>query len=154
MVEQLSSLLLPIDALLVHNLFDPRLSADLPPEVIPLFRNMWFMCVLFQFTSAEDNADSAMEWRRPALLRIAVKTPAIVLEESRDSLFGDIEYNAVIRQEYAQSVSTTYREYDRFLKPFKDCHKTPGSSDVVHCSASERDSLPITRSSCVPACYA
>jgi phosphatidylinositol 4-kinase len=104
MIEQLASLLLPIDALLGHDLFDPRTATSLPTEVITLFRNMWFLCILFHFTSVEERSGSAMEWQRPALQRIAVKTPAIVLEEARDSLFGEIEYNTVVRQEFAQAV--------------------------------------------------
>lgn len=149
MIEQLSSLLLPIDALLAHNLFDPRVHTDLPPEVVPLFRNMWFLCVLFHFTLADDKAGSAVEWRRPALLRIAVKTPSIVLEESRDSLFGDIEYNAVIRQEYAQAVSQFCLSHQhRFHIPLGH-HQAPQSSQLVHLTSGQRNPLLVSGSSCL-----
>jgi phosphatidylinositol 4-kinase len=103
MVEQLASLLLPIDALLNHPSFDEATIANLSAETTALFRNMWFLCSLFQFTAA-DGEGSAMQWQRHALLHIAVKSPSIVSEEARESLSGDIEYNAVIRQEYAQHV--------------------------------------------------
>jgi phosphatidylinositol 4-kinase A len=108
MVVQLASLLLPIDALLSHSLFDAKTIAELAPEVIALFRNMWFLCILFHFTSPELKEGSVMEWQKPALLRIALKTPDFVLEDARDSLFGDIEFNPVIRHEFAQSVGYLY----------------------------------------------
>jgi phosphatidylinositol 4-kinase len=106
MVEQLASLLLPIDSLLSHGVFDASTIARLSSELVALFRNMWFLCTLFQFTAVEgEGSGSAMQWQQPALLHIAVKSPPIVSEEARESLAGDIEYNSVIRQEYAQNVS-------------------------------------------------
>ena len=104
MVEQLASLLLPIDALLAHTDFNPQIDAS--SETVALFRNMWFLCILFHFTSSEEKEDTAMEWQKPALARIASKTPSIVLEEAHDSISSELEYNTVIRQEYAQSVSS------------------------------------------------
>jgi phosphatidylinositol 4-kinase len=103
MIEQLASLLLPIDALLTHHDFNPHLSAN--SETAKLFRNMWFLCVLFHFSSAEDKDESAMEWRRPALARIARKSPCMVFEEAQDSVASEVEYNSVVRQEFAQTVS-------------------------------------------------
>lgn len=102
MIEQLASLLLPIDALLSHPDFNPQSNAS--PEMVTLFRNMWFLCVLFHFTTGEEKDDTAMGWQKPALARIAAKSPSIVLEEALDSISNDLEYNAVIRQEYAHSV--------------------------------------------------
>jgi phosphatidylinositol 4-kinase A len=107
MVTQLASLILPIDALLSHDLFDTKLIAELTPEVVTLFRNMWFLCVLFNLTTPESRGGGAMEWQKPALLRVALKTPNLVLEEARDTLFGDIEFNPVIRLEYAQTVGAS-----------------------------------------------
>lgn len=101
MIEQLASLLLPIDALLAHEDFNPQLKAE--PAIIALFRNMWFLCILFGFTSNDDE-DSAMEWQKPALCRIAAKTPSTVMEESHDSVASNVEYNSVIRQDYAHTV--------------------------------------------------
>jgi len=102
MVEQLSSLLLPIDALLAHKDFNPHINSS--PSVVPLFRNMWFLCILFHFTSIENKEEIAMGWLQPALSRIAAKTPSLILEDCHDSVTSDIEYNSVIRQEYANTV--------------------------------------------------
>lgn len=70
---------------------------------------MWFLCILFNFTSIEEEQEgsgpTAMEWQKPALSRIAAKTPAMVLEESHDTVASDLEYNSVIRQEYAHTAS-------------------------------------------------
>jgi phosphatidylinositol 4-kinase len=102
MIEQLASLLLPIDALLAHDDFHPQ--SDASAGIVALFRNTWFLCILFNFTCIEDKESTAMEWQRPALARIAAKTPPMVLEESHDSVASDVEYNSVIRQEYAHTV--------------------------------------------------
>ncbi|KII89099.1 hypothetical protein PLICRDRAFT_698221 [Plicaturopsis crispa FD-325 SS-3] len=109
MVEQLASLLLPIDALLRHNDFNPQRNAS--PETVALFRNMWFLCALFHFTSGEEGEATAMGWQRPALARIASKTPSLVIEESHDSIANDLEYNSVIRQEYAHTVISKHRTF-------------------------------------------
>ncbi|KAH9930753.1 atypical/PIKK/PI4K protein kinase [Fomitopsis serialis] len=107
MVEQLASLLLPIDALLTHD--DFRLSAT-PSNIVMLFRNMWFLCVLFQFTTpSEQKQQSAMDWQQPALARIAMKTPPLILEEAQDTIVSDLEYNTVIRQEYIETVVSKHR---------------------------------------------
>lgn len=104
MVDQLGSLLLPIDALLSQRDFEPAL--DCPNERVTLFRNMWFLCVLFGFTSPEERGSPSAEWQIAALTRIAIKTPHLVLEEIPDFVTSTLEYNTVIRQEYAQTVST------------------------------------------------
>src|ERR1700733_14454230 len=103
MVEQLASLLLPIDALLAHQDFNPHLDAS--SALVSLFRNLWFLCLLFHFTSVGDKEETALDWLKPALARIAIKSPSVVLEESRDLNASDVEYNSVIRQEYAHTVS-------------------------------------------------
>ena len=102
MIEQLASLLLPIEALLSHENFDPQANAS--PELVSLFRNMWFLCSLFHFAMFEEKDQIAMNWVRPVLGKIASETPAIVVEEAMD-LVGELEYNTVIRREYAHTVS-------------------------------------------------
>lgn len=102
MVEQLATLLLPIDALMSQNDFNPR--DDPSPEILALFRNTWFLCILFGFTTRENDEATAMDWLKPALARIAVKTPSMVVEESHDAVASDVEYNSVIRQDYANTV--------------------------------------------------
>ncbi|KAH7879656.1 uncharacterized protein C8R40DRAFT_1158339 [Lentinula edodes] len=106
MIEQLASLLLPIDALLSHEDFTPPI--DESPTLVSLFRNMWFLCILFHFTT-DDKEATAMDWQKPALARIATKTPAMVMEESHDSVASDVEYNSVIRQDYAHTVIFKHR---------------------------------------------
>lgn len=103
MIEQLASLLLPIEALLDHADFTPHLHAT--TELTNLFRNLWFLCVLFHFTTSgeEEREKSAMTWLLPALARIAIKTPCLVLENVSDAV-SDLEYRTVVRHEYAHSV--------------------------------------------------
>lgn len=103
MIEQLASLLLPIDSLLSHGDYNPQLEPT--PEIVALFRNLWFLCILFHFTNDDDRDGTAMDWLKPALARIAIKTPSTVVEESHDAVASDVEYNSVIRQEYAHTVS-------------------------------------------------
>ncbi|TDL24976.1 atypical/PIKK/PI4K protein kinase [Rickenella mellea] len=107
MVEQLGALLLPIDALLAQEDFIPHLEAT--SEIVTLFRNLWFLCVLFRFSSPEDRSEPSTEWQLSALTRIAMKTPRLVLEESHDYASSELEYNAVIRQEYAHAAVTNHR---------------------------------------------
>jgi phosphatidylinositol 4-kinase len=113
MIEQLASLLLPIDALLSHPDFDIHLGSS--SGAVSLFRNMWFLCVLFHFTT-DDKQETAMEWQQPALARIAAKTPPMIYEEAHDSLASELEYSSVIRQEYAHTV----RHHLSALFPFND----------------------------------
>jgi phosphatidylinositol 4-kinase len=103
--EQLVSLLLPIDAVLSHSDLNPRTGSS--SELVALFRNMWFLCTLFQFMVVDEKDGSATEWRRPALSRIAAKTPALVLEETLGVLVSDIEFNSSIRLEYANNVRSS-----------------------------------------------
>ena len=95
-------MLLPIDALLCHPEF--QITDNPSSSLTTLFRNVWFLCVLFQFT-LEDSDQLAMSWKTPALARIAARTPPIVLEEAHDTIVSDLEYNPVIRREYAETVS-------------------------------------------------
>ena len=103
MIEQLASLLLPIEALLNHADFTPHLHAT--SELTNLFRNLWFLCVLFHFTTSaeEEREKSAMTWLLPALAKVATKTPCLVLENVSDAV-SDLEYRTVVRHEYAHSV--------------------------------------------------
>ncbi|KAG5645573.1 hypothetical protein DXG03_005711 [Asterophora parasitica] len=108
MIEQLASLLLPIDALLAHQDFNPHLAAS--SGVVSLFRNMWFLCVLFGFPcDSREKEETAMDWLKPALSHIAAKTPSTVLEDSHDTVASDVEYNSVIRQDYAHTVASKHR---------------------------------------------
>jgi len=103
MLEELSALVLPIDALLAHHDFKPQESPS--TEVVALFRNMWFILALFRLTS-EDKTMAMNDWQKAALARIATKTPTLVLESAHDYINSDIEYNPVVRKDYSQHVST------------------------------------------------
>ncbi|KAI0064541.1 hypothetical protein BV25DRAFT_1930940 [Artomyces pyxidatus] len=107
MIEQLVSLLLPIDSLLSHADYNPQIGTSL--ELVSLFRNMWFLCTLFQFAVPDEKEVSATEWRRPALSRIAAKTPPLVSEADHDSLMSDVEFNSSIRLDYAHIVMPKHR---------------------------------------------
>lgn len=102
MTEELASLLLPIDALLSQTDFEVSTSSS--SSLITLFRNMWFLCVLFNLTAVDEKDQLAMSWQKPTLARIASKTPSLILEEAHDTIVSDLEYNAVIRREYAETV--------------------------------------------------
>ncbi|KIJ69126.1 hypothetical protein HYDPIDRAFT_23983 [Hydnomerulius pinastri MD-312] len=111
MVEQLASLLLPIEALLDHADFAPHLNPT--PELTSFFRNMWFLCVLFHFTTSGEERErekSAMGWLLPALGRIAMKTPCLVRESVHDAP-SELEYSTVVRHEYAHSVLAKHRAH-------------------------------------------
>lgn len=143
MVTQLASLLLPIDALLNHSDFPPPSNAS--PNVVTLFRNMWFLCVLFQFTIPSDQRQrSAMDWQQPALARIAMKTPPLILEEAQDTIVSDLEYNTVIRQEYIETVSAgiVCVLYITSLNDFVDHFGTSHSAGKAYTHSRQRDPLP------------
>ena len=101
MIEQLASLLLPIEALLSHEDFNPQSKAS--SELVGLFRSMWFLCSLFHFAMFEEKDQIAMNWVRQVLGKIASKTPTIVVEEAMD-LVAELEYNTILRREYAHTV--------------------------------------------------
>ena len=52
-------------------------------------------------TSPAEALQPTEEWRVAAFTRIASKTPPLVLEEVPDFVSRNLEYNTVIRQEYA-----------------------------------------------------
>ena len=101
MIEQLAPLLLPIEALLNHEDFDPQSKAS--AGLVGLFRSMWFLCSLFHFSMFEEKDQIAVDWVRQVLGKIASKTPAIIVEEAID-LVGELEYDTAIRREYAHTV--------------------------------------------------
>ena len=143
MIEQLASLLLPIDALLSHDDFNSR--KDSSPEIVTLFRNTWFLCVLFGFTSADTSEGTAMDWLRPALSRIATQTPSMVVEDSHDTEASDVEYNSVIRQEYANTVSSTSVNFPSvyLFTIVAGYRHSPELFDEVYPISHERHSIPV-----------
>ena len=102
MMEELCSLLLPLDALLFHEDFQPHLNPT--PLLTTRYRNLWLLCVLFGFTNPSKRPDCMTEWHVQALMRIAEKTPPIVLEDTYGFVSAELEYNPILRQDYLQEV--------------------------------------------------
>lgn len=101
LVDQLAALLLPIDALLSHRDYVPKRDN----KITALMRNMWFLCIVFEFHVIPDHPYPVNAWRCAALSRIAEKTPPIVVENAQDYVLNDLEYNSIIRQNFAYTVS-------------------------------------------------
>ena len=72
-----------------------------------------------------------MDWLKPALSRIAVKTPSMVIEESHDAVASDVEYNSAIRQEYANTVNPVYLRVIPFNAFVGDC-QAPEHLNEIH----------------------
>ncbi|KAG2046309.1 hypothetical protein BDR06DRAFT_1014292 [Suillus hirtellus] len=98
-IEQPSSFLLSIEALLTHPDYSPHLFAS-QELTTALFRNMLLLCVLFHFKSCEERG--VMTCLVPVLAEIATKTSTLVLENVHDAA-SEIEHRTVIRHEYAHS---------------------------------------------------
>lgn len=152
MTEQLASLLLPIDALLSHE--DFVLAKDPTSSLTTVFRNMWFICILFHFTSSDDRDQIAMEWQKPALARIAVKTPPIVLEAAHDTIVSDLEYNPVIRKEYVETVILHATPAIEIAHKVLGHQQASGPAHQAYISTLERDTGPFPRSGYFPALHA
>lgn len=101
LTDQLARLLLPIDAVLSHDSFDPHHAPT--AELVALFRNMWFICVVLGIPR------TLKDWHLAALERIAFKTPALVLESAHDYVSSDLEYNSILRKDFAPVVLSSKR---------------------------------------------
>ena len=99
----LAALLIPISTLLLHPSYNPSRSAS--PELVAHFRNLWFLCVVFGL-SGQTGRKRLSEHESNALAIIAEKTPALVLESAVDYVASDLEYNSILRKDFAASVST------------------------------------------------
>jgi len=84
--------LLPVlKTILSHDDFKAHVNAS--EELVSLFRNLWFHCVLYGFVSEEA---WMREWRN-SLVVIAQKTPPLV-QEATNYLESDLEFNSVLRR--------------------------------------------------------
>ncbi len=99
LISQLAGLYLPIDAVLAHQ--HKSASKETSPELIVLFRNMWFLSALLGLSGS--SSPHVTESTRQSLARIASKSPALVVESDRDYVASGLEYNAIFRRDYAQA---------------------------------------------------
>ncbi|ODN73286.1 hypothetical protein L202_07835 [Cryptococcus amylolentus CBS 6039] len=107
MKSWLSALLIPISTLLSHSCYHPDRSAS--PELVAHFRNLWFTLVVFGLSgNSGKKILSEHEW--DALGLIAEKTPALVLESSNDFVASELEYNSVLRKDFAASIQQRQRQ--------------------------------------------
>ncbi len=113
----LSNLLPTIAALLQHDDLNPQLKPT--TEMVSLFRNMWFLSVLFGYATppaerrAARNAASAAGGWTPAqvqeqivgdsLASISLKTPTLVPETAHNYLESDLEYNSILRRDFSST---------------------------------------------------
>ncbi|KAF7723837.1 phosphatidylinositol-4- kinase [Apophysomyces ossiformis] len=91
LAAKLGTLLPVLKELLQHKDFNPHL--DPSEEIVTLFRNAWFHCVLFGFVT---ESMWIREWH-DSMLVIAKKTPVLVIESATTYLESDLEYNSVLR---------------------------------------------------------
>lgn len=97
LLQRTSSLLalLPIlDTFLVKADLDPR--RDFVPNIIALFRSMWYLCVMSGFLSPSSKLVS--DWQRSVLARIAKQTPGLLDGAGDDFIETELEYNSVLRR--------------------------------------------------------
>jgi len=100
----LAALLIPIAELLAHEKYHPDVAAA--PELVGHFRNLWFLCVVFGL-SGQAGRKKLSDHEFAALGIIAEKTPALVLESANDYVASDLEYNSILRKDFASSVSVS-----------------------------------------------
>lgn len=84
---------------------------EVPQEIVALFRNMWYLCVLSGFLST---ASVLADWQRAILVRIAVNTPGLLEGAGDDFVETGLEFNPVLRRR----VNVLVRP---FLSPFAIC---------------------------------
>lgn len=103
----LAGLLIPISVLLCHKDFHPEISAS--TECVALFRNMWLLCVAFGL-SGRPGRTSLSEHEQNALATIATKTPPLVPENANDFVGSELEYNTILRKDFASSVHSRMKQ--------------------------------------------
>ncbi|KAI9022175.1 hypothetical protein CLU79DRAFT_815895 [Phycomyces nitens] len=97
--------LLPVLAtLLNHKDFHSPLMAT--EEVILLFRNFWFLCVIFGFVV---NRTWTRKWNE-SLHIIAFKTPILAIQSTTEQLESDIAFNSVLRGSNEEALLLPMRE--------------------------------------------
>ena len=100
----LAALLIPISTLLNHEMYHPNRGAS--AELVGHFTNLWFLCVVFGL-SGQTGRNKMSEHEFNALGDIAEKTPALIPEGANDYVASDLEYNSILRKDFAHSVSVS-----------------------------------------------
>ena len=121
----LATLLPAIAAVLEHKDIHPEVHPT--TEMVSLFRNMWFLSVLFGFASpsnirshvsADGNtigrpasaAEAQAEIVGKSLSAISLKTPTLVPETAHNYLESDLEYNSVLKREFSNQTLDSQRK--------------------------------------------
>lgn len=121
----LATLLPAIAAVLEHKDIHPEQQPTV--EMVSLFRNMWFLSVLFGFASpgnvrknvgvdghskAPPNsaAEAQAEIVGRSLSSISLKTPTLVPESAHNYLESDLEYNSVLKREFSHQTLDSQRK--------------------------------------------
>ena len=91
MAGEIGILLPVLKALLSHDDFNAHINAS--DELVSLFRDFWFHCVLYGFVSEKA---WIREWK-DSLVVIAQKSPPLV-QEATNYLESDLELNSVLRK--------------------------------------------------------
>ncbi|CAG8502818.1 1116_t:CDS:10, partial [Ambispora leptoticha] len=103
LAAELGILLPVLKALLAHN--DFKAHQNLSADLVAMFRNVWFHCVLCGFVS---ETTWVREWH-DCLVAIAQKTPPLVLESATNYLSSDLQYNSVLRRGKSDQDLTSLR---------------------------------------------
>ena len=124
----LSNLLPTIAALLVHDDINPQLTPTV--EMVSLFRNMWFLSVLFGYatppaqrraarlaSAQRGSAQKQEDLIGDALASISLKTPTLVPETAHNYLENDLEYNSVLRRDFSSTSIDSARKQLSALIP-------------------------------------
>lgn len=104
MKAQLAALLLPIAEVLSHKDYHPNVNPS--QECVALFRNFWLLCVVFNLSGSRSQLS---EHEASALAAIAEKTPVLVMENATDFVGSELEYNTILRKDFAHSIHSKLR---------------------------------------------
>ncbi|SPO37665.1 related to phosphatidylinositol-4-kinase [Pseudozyma flocculosa] len=122
----LAAMLPSIAALLEHADINPQVEPT--TEMVTLFRNLWFLSVLFGFASPQNirsvgldraaapraapasAAEAQGEIVGRSLSAISLKTPTLVPETAHNYLESDLEYNSVLKREFSSATLDSQRK--------------------------------------------
>lgn len=132
---EMARLLPTIAELLSHDDLNPHLEPTL--DMVALFRNMWFLAVLFNLANPHVARRASLSATlaftplvltvqsvvRPStdmhriLALVALKTPTLVPESARNYLDSDLEYNSVLKREFGHTALEEQRKLAAQLVP-------------------------------------